>query len=224
MKIEPHEVHIWSSSLALTQDQTKQYLAILSKDEQTRALQFHTMLHRERFIAARARLRQLLAGYLSSDPIQINFSYNHYQKPFLPDTQLRFNLSHSDNLVLYAFTLNHEIGIDVEKIKPSYSTLVAKRYFTASENNELLGYEPLEANIAFYRTWSRREAIIKAMGKGIFQYPPFSVSTLAINETILIENQAWSLMPVNTQTGFQAALASNQMIAQVVYQHYDRER
>src|SRR5271169_1345034 len=78
-------------------------------------------LYRNRFIAGRALLRDLLAGYVGQPPEAMRFSYNGWGKPALAAgfaaTDLRFNLSHSQDLAMYAFVLERDVGVDLEMIR-----------------------------------------------------------------------------------------------------------
>ena len=78
-------------------------------------------VHRNRFIAGRALLRDLLAGYLGQPPGSIRFAYNEWGKPALAAgfaaRDLRFNLSHSQGLAMYAFVLERDVGVDLEMIR-----------------------------------------------------------------------------------------------------------
>jgi 4'-phosphopantetheinyl transferase len=219
MRIHANEVHIWSASLLITSEQESADLELLSADEIKRAQQFHFRMHKRRFIAARALLRKLLAYYLSVAPQEIQFAYTEYKKPYvIHATPLQFNLSHSHELALYAFTLHHSVGIDIEKIRAQYTESVAKRFFSPEENKNLLQLAGQERTQGFYRIWARKEALIKALGKG-FSLPTaiFSVSAQAIHEKIKLEGQIWSLLSLLTEDGFEAALATNQRLHLISY-------
>src|SRR5689334_2784137 len=100
-----HEVHVWRAAL----DQPRwlsDFFATLAPDEKNRAARFHFQKDREHFIAARGLLRRLLSGYLKVKPHDLAFGYSAHGKPFLLGEQaggLRFNVSHSHGLALFAF-------------------------------------------------------------------------------------------------------------------------
>ena len=106
MKLQPGEVHVWFARLERTPARLTRMRTILNPEEMARADRFLMDVHRNRFIAARALLRDLLAGYLSQPPDAIRFAYNEWGKPALAPgfaaSDLRFNLSHSQNLAMYA--------------------------------------------------------------------------------------------------------------------------
>src|SRR5688572_9738476 len=92
--------------------------ARLCDAERHRAGRFRFERDRRRFIVARARLRELLAVRLDVKPQAIELAYGKNGKPGLAqrfaDTGWRFNVSHCDEVAVYAFSRDSEIGIDIE--------------------------------------------------------------------------------------------------------------
>ena len=221
MQLNANDVHIWSIDLSIISKQENQTLALLSADETARAHRFHFPIHRERFVLARSALRQILSLYLNIAPNKIEFFYTEYKKPYLNTSEtipLQFNLAHSHEMAVYAFTLNHAVGIDIEKMKEDYDAAVAKRYFSHQENEHLNQLPNRDKIIGFYRLWARKEAVIKAAGKGLFiPLSSFSVSVEDKRETIVLENEKWTLLSLDIHPAYQTALASNQNIKSIWY-------
>lgn len=221
MQLNANEIHVWATSLTITAAEEREKRAVLSPDECERADRFHFPIHRQRFIAARYALRQLLSFYLPTPPQDIIFAYHQHEKPYISSPNpnaLQFNLAHSHDIAVYAFTLQHAVGIDIEKIQDSYDIDLAKRFFSPQENIALQQLTPEESIIAFYRLWARKEAIIKAIGKGlVLPLHSFTVSADDSIETIALEGDNWSLLPLSFESDYQAALASNQVIKKVSY-------
>jgi 4'-phosphopantetheinyl transferase len=225
MQIKPNEIHIWASDLAITETEENKKFSLLSLDERKRANQFHFPIHRQRFIAARSMLRIILSHYLNVASHDIVFAYDEDEKPYLQypnDTHLQFNLSHSDCMAVYAFTIDHSIGIDIEKIQDDYHSGVAQRFFSEQENQELLNLPSSERIAGFYRIWARKEAIVKAIGKGLsIPLTTFSVSAAYNSEIITLENQgSWSLIPLLIHPAYQAAVATNQTVTAISFWKY----
>lgn len=218
MQLKSHEINIWTIELVLTPAQIEQYFSLLDKDERARANRYQSPIHRERFIAAHAALRNILGGYLDLAPSGLAFAYTEHKKPYLPEhPRLQFNLSHSHDLALVGCTLDHKIGVDVEKIGTNFNLNVAKRFFSSQENNQLISLPDSEQTNEFYRLWARKEALIKAIGKGIAALPLASFSVTGKDETLSLEDETWSLMPLNVHADYQAAVASNQPIKHLTY-------
>lgn len=226
-KLQPHDAHIWSTTFAIPLDAEEEWTALLSQDELERAKRFRFLTHQQRFIAARATLRRILSLYLACSPQHIRFAYSEHNKPYLcmPDTALQFNISHSDDMAAYAFTLHHAIGIDIEKIQASYEERIATRYFSQQENIALTQLSAEEKSTGFYRLWSRKEAIIKAVGKGLaMPMASFSVAAKDVMETISLEDQVWSLIPLSLHADFKSAFATSQVVKHIyLWDFFNRE-
>ena len=88
----------------------------------------------------------------------------------LGDGTLRFNLAHSHELALYAFTRGREIGVDIEYLRAlPDADQIADRFFSARENATLQALPASQRRQAFFNCWTRKEAYIKAIGKGLSQ-------------------------------------------------------
>ena len=136
VKLERGEVHLWFARLDRTPERLARMRTILNPDETARADRFYLDVHRNRFIAGRAMLRDLIAGYLAQPPAAIRFEYNEWGKPALAAgfaaCDLRFNLSHSEDLAMYAFALEREVGVDIEQIRADVaSESIAENFFSA---------------------------------------------------------------------------------------------
>ncbi len=164
-------VHIWSAALQQSAAQMAVFWDCLNADERERADRFHFALHRERFIVARGLLRTLLSRYLGLAPRDIRLDFTAYDKPFLPENPLFFNISHSGDVGLFAFCLETAVGVDVEKIKPMDDLhAIAGRFFALGEYHVLQSLPPQYQTAAFFRCWTRKEAFIKLIGEGL-SYP-----------------------------------------------------
>jgi phosphopantetheinyl transferase len=150
-------------------DKIGSFQKLLSSLELERAAKFRFVQDRHRYIVTHAILRIILDGYLKSAPTEIEFISNDYGKPSLPEKfkKIHFNLSHSKGLSALAFSTKAEIGIDIEKIDPEFDfDLIANAHFSDAENN-FLHAENEQTRKSFYTLWTRKEALLKAVGIGI---------------------------------------------------------
>jgi 4'-phosphopantetheinyl transferase len=214
------EVHVWRASLTRTPFELQSLLSLLAPDEISRAQRFHFERDRASFIVARAALRTILAAYLKLNPAQLQFSYSAHGKPALNDVEasdgLRFNLSHSHALALYAVTNNREIGVDIEYIRADFANEeIAERFFSNTEIAILRALPADERTASFFNCWTRKEAYIKARGEGLsFPLDRFDVSlipgeqpiTLNVHETPF-EAARWLLQSLTPEDGYAAAIA-----------------
>ncbi len=171
--IKGNEVHVWRASLEIPSQKLEQLFRLLHPEERRRADRFHFPKDRRHFAVARGVLRLLLGRYLKKSPEQLDFAYNDYGKPALVATLnpdfLQFNLSHSGERVLYAFALQRELGIDIEWVHRHIGQMdqIAKRYFSPHENQALFALPEQQRVAGFFNCWTRKEAYIKARGKGL---------------------------------------------------------
>lgn len=214
-----HDVHVWRASLEQPAEQVQKLAQTLSEDERIRAERFYFERDKKRFIVGRGLLRIILARYTNLAPHQLQFSYGKRGKPALVTTgaysSLQFNLSHSEDLALYAIAHHRLLGIDLEYIRPiSNVEQLAKRFFCPRESEVIRSLPPKQQQQAFFHGWTCKEAYLKATGEGLTELQQVEVS-LAIGEparllSILGDSQAtanWSLQALNVAPGYMGALA-----------------
>ena len=165
------EVHIWVADLAQTEATLNRLEGTLSRDEIERADRYVFAHLRRDYVAARGILRDILSRYTEEDPASFVFCYNRFGKPSLADHAIRFNLSHSCDIAVYAIVKNREVGVDVEYRRPepveSDFEQFVLRTFSPNENRTLLALPFNQRHEAFYNCWTRKEAYIKAIGDGL---------------------------------------------------------
>lgn len=165
-------VHVWRASLNLSEFQLQNFWPTLTEDEQARAKRFHFPKDQNHYIAGRGMLRAILSRYLDRPPTQFRFDYSQYGKPTLTEVAggeaLRFNVSHSHGLALYAVTRNRDIGIDLELMRADFAgEEIAERFFSRPEFEKLRALPESAKCAAFFNCWTRKEAYIKARGEGL---------------------------------------------------------
>ena len=165
----PSSVHVVPVDLCPSDFALSDLWDVLSAEERARAKQFQPAILTQRYVITYAALRFLLAIYLECKPETIEFSIGIHGKPALsPPSKLQFNISHSDALATYAFTRDCGIGIDVERLRPVEEIeAIAAEHFTDSEFANLISLPPAKRPEAFLRCWTRKEACIKATGRGL---------------------------------------------------------
>lgn len=127
---------------------------------------------RYRYIVAQYFLREFLSYYLQIDFDKVAISYSKSGKPYLNakiNSNLKFNYSHSGDYIIYAFTSDDEIGVDIEEIKdiPEFDEL-SRTHFSDEEQSIYFALKNTdEKKQLFYKIWTRKEALLKAEGSGI---------------------------------------------------------
>ena len=142
---------------------------LLSAQEQAKALRFRFIKDQHSYIVTHALLRRILGNYLNSEPASIEFISNEFGKPLLANgyRKIHFNISHRSGLSALAFSTKSDIGVDVEKVDPEFDfDLIAKAHFSDAENR-FIDAGQHESGKRFYTVWTRKEALLKAIGTGI---------------------------------------------------------
>lgn len=225
LTLQENEVQLWRADLDALAAHESRWQQILSDDEQKRAARFHFAKDRQHFAAARAILRMILAGYLKVDPVEIEFRYSQKEKPHLADryqpSGIQFNVSHSGGVALYAFARQIELGVDVECIgRDIEAESIARRFFSDSEQQQLLTLPAAKRVEAFFRCWTRKEAYIKATGDGLsLPLAQFDVSLQPNDKDALLatrpddtEAKRWLLREVPAGPGYVAALCAQNRV------------
>jgi 4'-phosphopantetheinyl transferase len=145
---------------------------MLSPDELTRAERFHFSRDRDRFIARRGLLRELLGFQLQMAPGHLEFSAGLYGKLALVAPchaqPLHFSLAHSQDIAVFALSRSSEIGVDVEVLRqlPDLADLIST-VFSSREKVQWQSIPESEREQAFFDVWTRKEAFVKGTGDGL---------------------------------------------------------
>ncbi len=204
------ELHIWHFPLH-KQDQTIVKLQnLLNHDEREKAQRFSTMLLQCRFIVGRASLRLILGRYLNEEPSELKFEYGEFGKPALKNKNdlcsLHFNMANSHDLGTIAVTNGRHVGIDVEQVRTIEDMdIIALKSFSPFERSVYSTIDPKDRTTAFLRCWTRKEAYLKATGRGLsLPLDQFDVSLAPGEEARLLrvehdpdEVTRWTLSDVN---------------------------
>jgi 4'-phosphopantetheinyl transferase len=217
------EVHLWRVDLAtVAPGQAEQrWQQLLSADESARAARFHFSKDRQYFTATRALLRMILGSYVGCNPKELVLRYSEKEKPSLAptstpsETQVEFNVSHSGDLALLAFSRGRALGVDVEQLRENFDhAAIARRFFSEQEQRQLAELPPSERYHGFFRCWTRKEAYVKAQGTGLslpldqfdVSLKPGELNALLSTRPDAAEAGQWSLQEVPARDGYVAAL------------------
>src|SRR3984893_5092545 len=215
LMLAPAEIHLWRARCDEGPDPLH-YLELLSPDEKERAGRFAIDGARRDFVVSRGMLRELLAAYLNTRPRDIVLRYGAHGKPSVSqngaESTVRFNVSHSKGFAIFAFSLEAEVGVDVERIRAEFpGREVAERFFSEQEVAALGKLAPELSSEAFFTCWTRKEAYVKARGGGL-QIPlrSFSVGLQEDEDEQIVDESGkeWSIHPFEPGTGFAAAVAA----------------
>lgn len=166
-KYDPEELQVFyakTEELRSRYDELRNYI---SDDEHQRANRFYFDSDRETYIACHASLRLVLAIELNTNPLEISFINGVNNKPSLAFNPLYFNITHTREAFAFAISRHYNIGIDLENINLNLDlNSITKNYFSKIEREFILQSES-EREHRFFLLWTRKEALLKAMGAGI---------------------------------------------------------
>lgn len=224
MQLNKTDLHLWPIRIDAHQARRDYFFDLLDAEEKSRALRFRFEKDRVNFVVAHGLLRTILSGYLTCEPSSLLFELGEHKKPFLKNnTALQFNLSHSHGMAIVAVTLNEAIGVDVEWVREKDDLDdIVHRFFSSNEIEEYFSLPVNQRLQAFYIGWSRKEAFIKATGKGLFQeLKSFSVSMAPgkLAKVVSIEKEdaaLWQLHSIDVGKNYAAAVCWRGVMKKIV--------
>ncbi|MFW5968899.1 MAG: 4'-phosphopantetheinyl transferase family protein, partial [Persicimonas sp.] len=235
-------VDVWRVGHSFNADLQIRLEGVLTEDERERAERFAIERPRTEFVVTRALLRCLVRLYLpadtpAADSSPFQFETFAHGKPRLvtpaadaSDPPLRFNVSHADGLTLLAFTAKRPVGVDVEDARRDPENLAnVARYFAPEERATLDSLAGSNHREAFFRCWTRKEAYLKATGRGMsVELDSFAVSVDPDDARLVRDDggdaSAWSLTDLDPGEGFAGALCVRaQELPRVTTRHLDAE-
>ena len=204
------DVHLWYVSLDEVQASPKMW-DVLSREEQERSYGFCLERGWRRFVVGRAFLRGILAQYSRIPPNEVPLASGSCGKPSLGGSRearrIRFNLSHSAGLALYAVTLDRDIGVDLENVTQTAGLEgIAARLFSKSERAYVDASRGVFRARAFFRIWTRREALVKGMGRGLLGLSELNRADCDCSQKSSRTGD-WRIEGLDHCSGFEAAVA-----------------
>lgn len=218
-RLQPGRVDVWRASLDVDPDLAFGLLATLVEDEEARSRHYRFEKDRRRYVVSRGILRHLLGLYLDCRPTDLRLYRGAFGKPSLGEAdeghEIRFNLSHSGGLALFAFSLGREVGIDVEFATSAHVDELARAGFLSEgEERQLRALQGQQRQEALLRCWTRKEAVLKATGEGMSAFLPGIEVSLDPGVPALLrapqgekEVGRWSLVDLTPASGYAACLA-----------------
>ncbi len=206
-------IAVWRISIAAHLKAIADYRLLLSPDELQRAGRYHHQKDKDRFMVSRGVLRILLGRYLGMPANLVEFEMRTNKKPFVKNAgnvQLHYNTSHSGDYVLIAIA-SSALGIDVEQKDTSFPFAeILAHSFSESEVDAIQqSAVPIET---FYTLWTRKEALLKATGKGIdddMKLIPCLDGEHTVEENIISSNKNWHIHTFDIQPNYTCSLAGS---------------
>ena len=172
LTLPPQVIDLWIVEPDKIQDLSllRSYSTLLTSAEQNRVNSFCLKEHQHSALVTRALNRTVLSIYQNKSPKKWLFARNKYGKPELINGKLplRFNLSHTQGMIICGVTLHNNLGVDVENITRINNLIkIAKNNFAPEEIQQLRTFQALDKISQFFNFWTLKESYIKAVGKGL---------------------------------------------------------
>ena len=216
-QIPPGSVHIWVWQVASSPIHPDE-LALLDSRELRRAERFRPALHRSQWVRSHTGMRRILASYLQCNPAEVAFRRGPNGKPFLhAPNPPHFNLSHSHDWCALAVAHQLDLGIDIQVPHPVNPSLW-RRVLTPTEKIQMATLDPGDRDPAFFRCWTRKEAIGKADSQGVYvhlKHTETGLLPLPAGNTVFTAVNAsgkpthWNVTDLTLPAGLYGAIATS---------------
>lgn len=225
LTIKGDSADLWYGKLTVTASDYPHFWPLLDKSERAHAEKLASPLLQQRYVEVHGHLRNILSRYLAQPPEKINIKKAAHGKPYLTDyPDLTFNLSHTANNLVIAVAQGCQLGVDIEHCKPrSNLALLVDKCFADVEAAYWHQLPETEKTTAFYCFWTKKEAFVKATGRGIALGLKSCVTDPA-NPGVFLnlpadygQTSAWKILDINlpASQSLCGALVSDKLISQV---------
>jgi 4'-phosphopantetheinyl transferase len=225
MNLPNNEVHLYFSWPEQISDDEllHRYRSLLSDEELAQMARFYYARHRHQFLVTRALIRTSLSACNQVDPSEWQFGKNGFGKPEIshPDKTLmvRFNISHTDGLIMCGLVKDYDIGVDVEDRQRSTRAALESlsSYFSKQEIEDLGKLPPHQQKQRFFDYWTLKESYIKARGAGLsiplrkfsFHFQADTLSGFNIHPDLKDDAGNWQFWRIPVADRYQVAVAIN---------------
>lgn len=217
IKLNDDKVHIYSLEISAYKEAALKLLSKLPEAEKLKIAKYKFQKDQINAVTTFYLRRLIISNYTGLNLDEIIIDYSQYGKPYLSNSdfkEIKFNYSHSKGQFVFVTTKNSEIGVDIE-LKKNFSEIaqVAKRNFSESEFKLFMNTESEAERInSFYKIWTRKEALLKAIGTGILpELKNFSVIDEYEKEvsscTMLIDKNSWIICDLDSPENYVSSVA-----------------
>lgn len=208
-------VTVWRIPLDAAGPPDDEALSALSAAERARAARFATDKLRHRWLHGHVAMRRILARELGVMPRDLAYATGPHGKPHLASpagTGLEFSYSDAERVALLAVSRAGPVGVDIEPIlRPVEVEAIIATHFTPRERAAVLAADGEVRRAAFFRIWTRKEAVLKAIGAGL-SFGLAGIDVLDDRASVAAGPEAaqgpWALHDLPTDPAHRAALAT----------------
>jgi len=153
--------------------ETPRLLGMLDDIERGRYANYRREIDKLRFLTGRALIRAVAGTRLGVEPEAVTLDSSCFDcgkphgKPTVVGSDLEVSISHSGDQVALAVTTGGPVGIDVEEVRAAEVDDLAGIAFSPAELAVFHAVPEAARRGAFFTYWARKEAVLKATGKGM---------------------------------------------------------
>ncbi len=138
-----------------------------------------------------------------------SISYSKYNKPYLREKSIDFNISHSSDLVVCVFCSKSKVGVDIEKIRP----VNIQDFRNVFSNQEMSSMSSAQNRFqAFFNLWTKKEALLKGEGIGL-NFPLDKISFEHGGDECYRLTNKWFLRPIHLHDSYCCWLATTKKVS-----------
>lgn len=229
-----NDIHVWKINMTNNPVFIDRFRSNLTHDELKLANNYYHEKDKNCFLLCRGMLRQLLSCYTNIPVDEVCIQTNEFGKPYIDnninDVSIQFNVSRSHMLILFAFALQGNVGIDIEyhKYKSDLDEM-AKSVFSDQELRLFNGAKPEEKINLFYKLWTYKESVIKALGKGFsFDTKKFTVDDTQPSVKVIFHDKDsniipyhWTIKNLNSDEDYSVSLATTSDVSHIKCFHFE---
>jgi 4'-phosphopantetheinyl transferase len=191
----PDRIDVWQFTLADLQPRDAEWRSALCDTERERADRYAMDRVRTEFVRCRGLLRTILASCVGCEPAELSLVLRSGGKPELAGGEYQFNLSHAAGYGLIAVA-RQPVGVDVEPLREvANADGLVKRFFAPTEQTAFAALSAANRRAGFFRGWTGKEALLKAVGRGILDLNQCVVELDPRRSAAVLqfEEQGWKL-------------------------------
>ena len=225
--LESNQIDLWYTDTGqVSESLLPAYRDLLSSSEIDRCDRFVFEEDRRLFLISHCLVRVMLSRYTGISPRELRFITKGQGKPQLAGfgdvPPVQFNLSHTRGMAVLGIAREHDIGVDVEHVKPSTNLEIADRHFSDAEVRVLQQTSPDEQRGLFFRFWTLKESYLKARALGIgfplhlftFHLDAHQPPRITFADGLADDPQHWQFFETQLRPDFPSAVAVRQPIDQ----------
>ncbi len=207
--LDNNDIVIYTVYLPNFKDIQADLSKFLNSAELSKTKRFYKEVDRNRFIIYRSILKLVLGAYTKLNVKNIYLDYDFNKKPYLASHPwLHFNLSHSEDFAAIAVS-RRKVGLDIEYMSKDFNfTSLLPDVF--DDNETTIIQRSIDKKNTFYTLWTRKEAFVKALGKGIdedFKFIPCLDGEYSVDFSLIKNSQDWQVRSFDLADDYLGAIA-----------------